>query len=93
MCSMRFSARLDTSNHGMPHPFKDAGVIAGSLIHPQCYGEVTLHSQQGLHTQWILGFPTDENPEDSNLDSWRPCNGSSSSYPSVMLGEHIAQHD
>jgi hypothetical protein len=31
MPSMRFNARLDTSLHGPPHPFKDAGVVADSL--------------------------------------------------------------
>jgi hypothetical protein len=30
MSSMRFNARLDTSHHGPPHPFKDAGVVADS---------------------------------------------------------------
>jgi hypothetical protein len=30
MSSMRFSARLDTSHHGPPHPFKDAGVVVDS---------------------------------------------------------------
>jgi hypothetical protein len=28
---MRFNLRLDTSHHGPPHPFKDAGVVADSL--------------------------------------------------------------
>jgi hypothetical protein len=31
MSSMRCNARLDTSHHGPPHPFKDAGVVADSL--------------------------------------------------------------
>jgi hypothetical protein len=28
---MRFNAHLDTSHHGPPHPFKDAGAVADSL--------------------------------------------------------------
>jgi hypothetical protein len=28
---MRFSARLDTSHHGPPHPCKDGGVVADTL--------------------------------------------------------------
>jgi hypothetical protein len=31
MASMRLNARLDTSHHGPPHPFKDSGVVAGSM--------------------------------------------------------------
>jgi hypothetical protein len=31
MSSMRFSARLNTSHHGPPYPFKDAGAVADSL--------------------------------------------------------------
>jgi hypothetical protein len=31
MSSMKFGARLDTSHHGPPHPFKDAGAVADSL--------------------------------------------------------------
>jgi hypothetical protein len=29
--SMSFNARLDTSHHGPPHPFKDTGVVVDSL--------------------------------------------------------------
>jgi hypothetical protein len=31
MSSMMFNAHLDTSNHGPPHPFKDAVVVADNL--------------------------------------------------------------
>jgi hypothetical protein len=31
MSSMKFNARLDTSHHGQPHPFKDAEVAADIL--------------------------------------------------------------
>jgi hypothetical protein len=58
MSSMRFSARLDTSYHELPHPFKDAGVVADSLtgIH-SANGEVPLRCQQELHIQGFLGVP------------------------------------
>jgi hypothetical protein len=38
--------------------------------------------------QGFLDFPTGKNPEDSKTLSgaWRPRNGSSSTYPSVMIG-------
>jgi hypothetical protein len=54
MPSMRFNARLDTSHHGPPHPFKDAGVVADSLtgIH-----SAMVKCQQELHTQGYLGVP------------------------------------
>jgi hypothetical protein len=31
MSSMKFNARLDTSHHGPPHPFKVSGSVVGSL--------------------------------------------------------------
>jgi hypothetical protein len=31
MSAMRFNARLDTSHHGKPHPFKEAVLVAGNL--------------------------------------------------------------
>jgi hypothetical protein len=31
MSSMRFNARIGTSHHGQPHPFKNVGVVADSL--------------------------------------------------------------
>jgi hypothetical protein len=66
---MRFNASLNTSYHGPPHPFKDAGVVADSLTHPQRDGEVPLCCQQKLRTQGYLGVPKGKNPEDSNLAS------------------------
>jgi hypothetical protein len=55
-----------TSHHRPKHPLKDAGVLADSLRHPQCDGEVPLRCQQGLHTQGFVGVPTGESPEDSS---------------------------
>jgi hypothetical protein len=63
MSSMTFNARLDTSDLGPQHPFKDAEVVSGSL---KGDGEVPLHCQQELHTQGFLGVPTGKNTEDSN---------------------------
>jgi hypothetical protein len=31
MASVKFEVSLDTSHYGPPHPFKDAGVVAGSV--------------------------------------------------------------
>jgi hypothetical protein len=60
---MKFTARLDASHHGPPHPFKYVGIFEDSLDrHPQYDGEVPLHCQQELHTQG-------KNPQDSSLAS------------------------
>jgi hypothetical protein len=81
---IRFNLWLDTSQHGSPHQFKDAGVVADNLrgIH----NEMMLRCQEELRTQEVLRVPTGKNPEDSNLGAWRPCSVSSSTYPSVMIG-------
>jgi hypothetical protein len=54
MSSMRFSARLDTSHHGPPHPFKDADVVANSLtgIHSEmvkCHFIINMWVLKCLH--------------------------------------------
>jgi hypothetical protein len=59
MSSMTCNARLDTMHHRWPHPFKDAGVFADTVIGD---GEVPFRCQHGLHTQEILGLPTGKNP-------------------------------
>jgi hypothetical protein len=71
MSSMIFSSCLDTSHHGPPHPFKDAGVVVGSLTGILCDGEVPLHCQQEPHTntQEFSGVSIGINQEDSNLAS------------------------
>jgi hypothetical protein len=70
MFSMRFNARIDTSHHGPPHPFKDAGVVADSLmdIH-NAMVKCLFVCQKDLHTQGFLGVPTSKNRDDSNLTS------------------------
>jgi hypothetical protein len=76
---VRFKARLDTSHHGPPHPFKDAGVVADSLT--------------GIHNAmkclFVVNRSCIQSPQVSIQRiqvrrAWRPCNGSSSTYPSVM---------
>jgi hypothetical protein len=59
---MRFNVRLDTSYHGPPHPFRDAGVVADSLT-----GTSLLST--GVACTRVLGVPTGKNPEDSNLEN------------------------
>jgi hypothetical protein len=68
------------------HPFIDAGVVADSLMHPQCYGEVPFHCQQELHIQGLFAFPTGLKFRGFKFGAWRQCSGSSSTYPSVMIG-------
>jgi hypothetical protein len=69
MSSTRFNARLDTSHHGPPHPFKDAGVVADSLtgIHNAMVKCLFIVNRICIHG--FLGVPTGKNPEDSNLAS------------------------
>jgi hypothetical protein len=58
MSSMRLNARLDTSHHGPPHPFKDVGVVADSLI--------------GIHNalvKCLFVVNRSANPEDSSQAS------------------------
>jgi hypothetical protein len=67
MYFMRTNPRLDTSHHGPPHIFKDAGAGAGSLTGILTYdGEVPLHCQEELHTQGFLDIPADKYREDSS---------------------------
>jgi hypothetical protein len=66
---MRFNAHIYTSHQGPPHPFKNSGVVADSLKHPQFDGKVSLRCQQEPQTQGFLGVPTGKNPKDSNLVS------------------------
>jgi hypothetical protein len=87
MFVMRFNAHLDTSHHGSPHPYKDAEVVAGSLtgIHKamvKCLFIVNRTAYTRVsrcpHRQKSRGF--------KSLGAWRSCSGSSSTYPSVMIG-------
>jgi hypothetical protein len=78
---MRFSAQLDTSKHGRPHPFKDAGLVAYSLTGTH---NATVKCQKELPAQGSLRVPTGKYPEDSNPVSVE-ASESSSTYPSFMI--------
>jgi hypothetical protein len=51
---MRFDVSLDTSHHGPPHQFKDAGAVADSLT--AIHSEVPLRFQQELHKHKVSEF-------------------------------------
>jgi hypothetical protein len=70
MPSTRFNARLDTSHHGPPHPFKDAGVAADGLtgIHNAMVKCLFVVNRSCIHKGFYVS-PQVENPEDSNLVS------------------------
>jgi hypothetical protein len=57
---MRFNARLHTFHHGPPHPFKDARVVADTLI--------GIHNVTGK-CLFIVNRSSIYSPEDSNLVS------------------------
>jgi hypothetical protein len=61
MPSMRFNACLDSSHHGPPHLFRDAGA---SVRHPQC--DMPLCFQQKPHIEGCLGVVIGANREDSS---------------------------
>jgi hypothetical protein len=56
---MRYNSRLDTTHNGLPHPFRDAGVISDKLT----------GVAMKLLTQGHLGAPTGEAAEDLYLES------------------------
>jgi hypothetical protein len=70
MSSMRFNARLDTSHHGPPHPFNDAGAVAdrSTGIHSAMVKCLFAVNRSCIH-RGFLGVPTGKNPEDSNPES------------------------
>jgi hypothetical protein len=95
MSSIRFSARLDTSHHGPPHPLKDVGVVADSLTGiPNAKVKCLFFVNRSCIHKGLC-VPTGKNPEDSNLVSvgamqWvllYPCIGHDRRYC-----EHLAQH-
>jgi hypothetical protein len=71
MSFMRFNARFDTSYHGPPHPFKDAGLVADSLtgIHNAMMRCLFVVNRSCIYVLRFLGVPICKNPEDSNLAS------------------------
>jgi hypothetical protein len=66
MTSMRFDAHLDTSHHGPPHPYRDAGAVADNLtgIHnAMCLFAV---NRSCIH-KGFLDVLTGKIPDDANL--------------------------
>jgi hypothetical protein len=62
MSSTSFNVSLNTSHHGPPHPFKDAGVAADNLT--------GIHNARVMClfvVNRVLGVPTGKNQEDSNV--------------------------
>jgi hypothetical protein len=51
MSSVKFNVHLKTSDHGLPHPFKDVGVVADSLtgIHSATVKCLFLFNRSCLH--------------------------------------------
>jgi hypothetical protein len=68
MSSKRFKACLNTY-HGLPHPFKDAGVVVDSLTSIQNAVVKCFFMSRGVAYTRVFGVPTDENAWDSNLAS------------------------
>jgi hypothetical protein len=83
---MRFNPHLDTS-HGPPHPFKDTGVLADILtgIHNTMVKCLFVVNRICLYK----GFSVSPQVKIQRIQiwgAWRPCSGSSTTYPSVMIG-------
>jgi hypothetical protein len=69
MSSMRFNARLDTSHHGPPYQFKDAGVVADSLTGIHSAMVKCLLAVNRSCTPKGFYVSRGKNVEDSNLTS------------------------
>jgi hypothetical protein len=86
MPSMRFNARLDTSHPGRPHPSEDARVVADSLIG---IDSATVKCLFVVNRSCIhKGFQVSPQVTIQGIQiwrAWRPCSGSSSTCPSVMI--------
>jgi hypothetical protein len=83
---MRFSARLDTSHHGPPHPFKHAAVVADCLtgVHNALVKCLFAVNRNCIHKSFE-GSPQVNILRIQIWRAWRPCSGSPSAYPSVMI--------
>jgi hypothetical protein len=85
MSSMRFNARLDTSHHGPPHPFKDAGEVVDSLTGVHTAMVKWLFVNRSCIHNGFLVFPEVKIQKIQTWRAWRPCTGSSSNSLLVML--------
>jgi hypothetical protein len=87
MSSMRLNARLDTSHHGQPHPFEDAGVVADSLTGNHNSMSKCLFVINRSFSGMGIQVPPPVNIQRIQIwRAWKSCSGSSSTYPSVMIG-------
>jgi hypothetical protein len=84
MSSMRFNARLDTSHRGPPHPFTDAGAVADSLTGIHSAMCLFVVNRTCIH-KGLQVSPQVNIQRMQVRRAWRPCSGSSSTYPSRML--------
>jgi hypothetical protein len=88
MYSMRVNARLDTFHHGPTQPFEDAWVVADSLagIHNAMVKCRFIVNRSCVHTGFYVSPQVKILRIQIWRGAWRPCSGSSSTYPSVMTG-------
>jgi hypothetical protein len=87
MPSVRFNALLDSSHHGLPHPCRDAGVVADSLtgIHDALVKCRLVANTSCIHK----GFQASLQAKIKRIEiwrGWRPTSVSFSTCPSVMIG-------
>lgn len=86
-CATRFNGRLDTSNHGPPHPFRVAGTVADSLtvIHNAMVKCLFVVNSSCIQKGFLVSSQV--NIQRIQIwQAWRPCSESSSTYPSVTIG-------
>lgn len=83
MPAMRFSARLDTSHNGLPHPCKDARAVVDSLTGIHSARRKCLRCHQELQAQGCLGVSRGFRPGDSR--------GHAVGHERCYW-EHVAQH-
>jgi hypothetical protein len=67
-CPPRDSMHAST-HHGLPHPFRDAGVVADSLTGIQNVVVKYLFMSTGAAYTRVFSVPTGRNPEDSSQAS------------------------
>jgi hypothetical protein len=87
MSCIRFNTRLDTSHLGPPHPCKDAGADADSLtgIHNAIVKCLFVVNRSCIHRGFCVSPQVKVQRIEIWRGAWRPCSGSSSTYPSVIL--------
>lgn len=87
MSTIRSNAHLNMSHHGLPHPFKDAEIVVDSLtgIHKAMVKCLFVVNRGCIHK----GFSVFPQVKIQRIQIWqvrKPCSGSSSAYPLVMIG-------